>query len=398
MRVKQAVILAAGMSTRTYPLTLNRPKALLKILNLENIFYLLNGLNNAHFEKVVLVVHFKKDLLMNLIGERFKNLKIAYAFQEQPLGTGHAVLCAKDYLNKEPFLVLNSDDFILPSVFAQEIEHIPSLLISHHEQAYRFGVVELNGNKITKIIEKDPNAKPFSPVNTGAWFLPYEALNWIKEIKPAEDGEIRLTDIIPYLLQLEVFAFDIQDNWIPMTYPWDWLLINQKLLNNCCFQNNKFLRFFNHLNDTKQNEFIKSGNFNKIQNSIIGKNCLIREGALIINSVIGRNCQILKNSQVINSIIDDNVIIKEGSLIKNSIVMENTIIGKNVKTIISNYENNVMSLIKGKLIDTGLKELGAMIAEEVVIEDEVILMPGVKIWPHRIISQNSIIETDVMDQ
>jgi bifunctional UDP-N-acetylglucosamine pyrophosphorylase/glucosamine-1-phosphate N-acetyltransferase len=398
MRIKQAVILAAGMSTRTYPLTLNRPKALLKLLNLENIFYLLEGLNNAQYEKAVIVVHFKKELIENLIGNQYKNLKIDYAFQEQPLGTGHAVLCAMDYLNPEPFLILNSDDFILPSVFNQEINHIPSLLISHHEQAYRFGVVELNDKEVTKIIEKDPQAAPFSPVNTGAWFLPYETFNWLKEIKPAEDGEIRLTDIVPYLMAMKVEAIDIGDNWIPMSYPWDLLLINQKLLNNFCLQKENLPWFLKHLEDNSLNTLITTSSKTIISPVVIGKGSVVDESATIKNSVLGKNCQLQKGVQVINSVIGDNVIIKEGSIIKDSVIMDDVIIGSKVTVINTNNDgSNIVSLVKGKMVDTGLKELGSMIAEKVMIEDSVTLMPGVKIWPNKTISQGTVVSEDILD-
>lgn len=390
MRIRQAIILAAGMSTRTYPLTINKPKALLKILNLENIFYLLNGLDQARYEKVVLVVHFKHELIKNLIGDKYRHLQIDYAFQEQPLGTGHAVLTAASFLFPEPFLVINSDDFILPSVFDQDINHVPSLLISHHEQAYRFGVVELNNNQIINIKEKDPQATPFSPVNTGAWFLPYEVLSELKKIKPAEDGEIRLTDIVPYLLEQEVQAVDIQDNWIPMTYPWDLLIINQKILHDFYSNSDDEIPWF--LSHVKDNNILDYKNL-----SVIGSHSNISNDVVISRSVIGQGCTIGKKTQIINSIIGDQVVIKDGNIIKNSIIMENSILESGVQILntASDSYSNISSLVKGKMVDTGLSELGAIIAENVIVNKGVVIMPGIKIWPQSTIASQTIVQADI---
>ena len=104
----QCVILAAGKSTRTYPLTVTRPKALLKIANktiLEHTFDNLIGLVN----EIIVIVGFKKEMIIDYFGSDYQGIKLTYVEQNEQLGTGHALACARDKID-DKFLMLNGDD------------------------------------------------------------------------------------------------------------------------------------------------------------------------------------------------------------------------------------------------------------------------------------------------
>ena len=104
----QAVIFSAGKSTRTYPMTLTKPKPLLKVLDKTIIEHTLNTLNNL-IDEAVIIVGYKKEMIMKKIGTKYKNIKITYIIQKKQNGNGAALFLAKDYLKKK-FLVMNSDD------------------------------------------------------------------------------------------------------------------------------------------------------------------------------------------------------------------------------------------------------------------------------------------------
>jgi len=105
LAVRKAVILAAGLSTRTYPLTLRKPKPLLKLANEPNLCHLIRGLKSAGVKHVVLVVGFERQQIERRFGNDFEGIKVDYALQEQALGTGHAVLQAEPFIKGEPFMV-----------------------------------------------------------------------------------------------------------------------------------------------------------------------------------------------------------------------------------------------------------------------------------------------------
>ena len=85
----QAVILAAGKSTRTYPLTLTRPKPLLKAANKTILEHNLDNLNGIA-DEAILIVGYKKEMIRKKFGNNYNNIKIRYIEQKEQLGTGHA--------------------------------------------------------------------------------------------------------------------------------------------------------------------------------------------------------------------------------------------------------------------------------------------------------------------
>src|SRR3989338_1567630 len=104
----QAVLLCAGKSTRAYPLTITKPKPLLKVANrtiLEHNLEQLNGL----VDEVILVIGYLQEKIGAFCRTRYKQLKIICVEQRETLGTGHALLQARDKL-KGDFIVLNGDD------------------------------------------------------------------------------------------------------------------------------------------------------------------------------------------------------------------------------------------------------------------------------------------------
>src|SRR4030043_872326 len=106
--MRQAVILAAGKSTRCYPLTLTRPKVLLKVANKTLIEHNLEQLNGIVGE-VIIVIGYKKEMIKRLIGNKYKKINIKYVEQKQQLGTANALLQTKDLI-KSNFVVLYGDD------------------------------------------------------------------------------------------------------------------------------------------------------------------------------------------------------------------------------------------------------------------------------------------------
>ncbi len=101
----QAIILAGGKSTRTYPLTLTKPKPLLKILNKTILGHLLDQLAECNVEEAIIIVGYKKEMIIERFGNEYKGIRLAYVEQKEQLGTMHAVLLAK-HLIKDRFMVM----------------------------------------------------------------------------------------------------------------------------------------------------------------------------------------------------------------------------------------------------------------------------------------------------
>ena len=148
----QAVILAAGKSTRTYPLTLTRPKPLLKVANKTLLEHNLDNLNNI-VDEVIIVVGYKKEMIKSLIKRKYKNLKIKYVEQKKRLGTAHAVSVAEPYI-KNRFVLLMGDDIYSKEDINKCIRHKYSLLITRTKNPKNFGVVIKKNGILVNFIEK----------------------------------------------------------------------------------------------------------------------------------------------------------------------------------------------------------------------------------------------------
>ena len=113
----QAVILAAGESSRFWPMN-HAHKSLIRIMSHSLIWYAIEGLKKSGIKEVVIVQGRKRDVEKELEDEKFPGIKVRYAIQKTPTGTGDAILSAEKFL-KDQFFVLNAErvdakDFIEP--------------------------------------------------------------------------------------------------------------------------------------------------------------------------------------------------------------------------------------------------------------------------------------------
>ena len=343
----QAVILAAGRSTRTYPLTLTCPKPLLKAANKTILKHNLDNLIGI-VNEVILVVGYKKEMIKKQFGNKYKNIKLKYIEQKEQLGTGHAVSIVEPYI-RDRFILLMGDDIYSKEDIKNCIKRQYSILTAKVDNPQNFGVVIEKNGILKNFIEK-PKTFVSSLANTAFYCFDKKIFNYIKKIKKSERKEFELPDAIKLLSKDEEIYCIKATQWLPIAYPWD-LLKTDKIL-----RKNK--------NNLGKNSTISG----KVENSSIGNNCVM-------------------HGKVKNSIIMDNSVIGKNSVVQDSII------GKNVYfsgKIIS--KNNATSVVNSKKIKIG--KFGAVIADNVKAKN-VIINPGCKIWPNKKIS-NKTIKSDLI--
>ncbi|MBI3027602.1 NTP transferase domain-containing protein [Candidatus Woesearchaeota archaeon] len=338
----QAVILAAGKSTRTYPLTITKPKPLLKICNKTLLQHNFGQLGNIVNEAII-VVGYKKNLIKNHLGHNYKNIKIKYVEQKQQLGTGNALLAVQKYI-KNDFISLYGDDFYSIEDFRNIVRNRYAILIKKVNNPNAFGVILEKNGVLTDLIEK-PQKFVSNMANTGLYKLDKQIFPIIRKTTKSKRHEYELTDAIKQLAKKEKVYCVRSRKWFPIVYPWDLLKIDSILRKN---------------------------------RNIIGKGSKVYGN--VENSSIGDNCMI--NGTVRNSVVMDNTFIDRSS------IAEDSVIGSNVHfsgKIIA--KNNTFSLVKGKRIRAG--RLGAIIADNVKAKN-VVVNAGCKIWPNRSILNKTI--------
>lgn len=397
MKTMKAIILAAGKGSRLMPLTINRPKPSLKVADKRIIEHNLDQLNGL-IDEAIIVVGYKSESIKDYIGENFKGIKITYVFQKECLGTGHAANLALDYVGDE-FIIMNGDDLYESGDIKKCIKKSPCVLVKEVENPSSFGQFSVVDGKITDLVEK-PEKPVSNLINVGFYFLNKNIFDY--KIEKSPRGEYEITDYLKnYIKEDKELHFAIAARWYPIGYPWNLLFANEKIMDK---RSEYHEGFFDAYLDGEcdiegcarvgEGSIIKDGV--KIEGPvIIGKNCIIDSGTEIKRfSVIGDGCTI-KNSLIDNCIIGDRNNIRSGCLLRDSITGNNCSLGENVETFNTKNGETIKSVVKGIEVDTERKEFGCVLGDDVVIEDNVKLYPGVKVWANKKIFKGDIIKEDI---
>jgi UTP--glucose-1-phosphate uridylyltransferase len=235
--LRKALIPAGGFGTRLLPATKAVPKELLPIVDKPLVQFIVEELVESGFEELVLVTgrqkgsiedHFdslpeleafletkgKADQLQTMQALS-KMIRIVSVRQPQPLGLGHAVLCAKSIIRDEPFAVLLPDDLIvskrpcigqLADVFNEfgspviAIQRVPDTDVTHYG-IIRPRTVRDGLHEVIDMIEKPSREQAYSNLAIiGRYVLPPDIFSALEETPPGAGGEIQLTDAIKRML------------------------------------------------------------------------------------------------------------------------------------------------------------------------------------------------------
>ena len=245
MGLKKAIIPAAGLGTRFLPATKASPKEMLPIVDKPAIQYVIEEAKSAAIESILIITgrgkeaienHFDYSYeLQNILEERGKKeeveivKKIAdmadffYVRQKEALGLGHAVLCAKNWVSKEPFAVFLGDDIIISKtpcikqmieVFEEKKATVLGVVEVDKKDTSKFGIIKgkkINDSliEVSDIVEKPEAEKaPSTTAVIGRYILTPQIFDELEKTKPGVGGEIQLTDAIKSLMKKEkVFAY-----------------------------------------------------------------------------------------------------------------------------------------------------------------------------------------------
>ncbi len=381
----QAIIMAAGKSTRTWPLTLTIPKPLLKVMNKEIIKHNLDALQGL-VDEVIVIVGYKKELIIDEIGNKYGKLKIRYAEQKRQLGTGHALKSVEQIIENK-FIVMGGDDIFSKRDIKACLKHKYAVLGCKVEDPSRFGVFTINGKEVKKITEKPKNFVS-DIANTGLYVFDKSVFSF--KLKKSQRGEYEIVDYINALVKKEkVVCEKVKEHWLSVGYPWDLIEANNVLVSKIKSDTMRDIRGKVEKNVTINGKLkvgkgteILSGTYIK-GNVVIGENCLIGPNCFLRgNTSVGDGCHIGQAVEIKNSIIMDNAKVPHLSYIGDSVIGKNSNLGAGTITANLKHDNkNVRSVVKGKQIDTGRRKFGTIIADDVHTGINTTIYPGRKIWP-----------------
>ena len=248
MKVRKAIIPAAGLGTRFLPVTKAQPKEMLPIVDKPTIQYIIEEAVASGIEEILIITgrnkkciedHFDKSVELEM--ELEKNNKtellemvrgisdmvdIHYIRQKEPKGLGHAIYCARAFVGNEPFAVMLGDDVVdaevpclkqLMDCYKEYNTSILGVQTVAKEDVNKYGIVdgihiEDRVYKVKKLVEKpDVEEAPSNVAILGRYIITPQIFDIIENTPPGKGGEIQLTDALQTLIENEaMYAYNFE--------------------------------------------------------------------------------------------------------------------------------------------------------------------------------------------
>ena len=356
----KAVILAAGEGRRLSPLTNVRPKPMLPVANEPILARVIDAVAEAGIEEILLVVGYKSDRIQQYVGDGDDwGVDVEYVHQSKQLGTGDAVLEAEPYVDGD-FLVLNGDRVIESGVLEAVIETREAtgetvIAVTRAEEPELYGVVELDGEYVARIVEKPaPHEIDSDLINAGVYAFGPEIFPAIRET--SVHGELALTDVLSRQIEsAPIRTVPERGHWFDVTRPWDLLAVNAALLEGEAPAESGVIAESAVVADA-----VKAG-----------ADVQVYPNATVLNgTAIGDNVSIGPNATVSNSLLMADVTIEAGAVITDAIVAENVTVGPNA-TIVGGRADVVLR----DRVFRGVT-LGSVLGDNARIGGDVTVLPG----------------------
>jgi UDP-N-acetylglucosamine diphosphorylase/glucosamine-1-phosphate N-acetyltransferase len=346
----QAVILAAGEGSRIRPLTWSRPKSMIPVANVPIIGHVINSLLENGIRSIIVVTGYRKEQVMSYLNTL--EVPIEVVIQKKQLGTAHALQCAESKI-KEDFLVLPGDNWIDPSSIARIVGERNAMLVKEHERPTNFGVVEIENDTITRIVEK-PAIAPTMTVSTGILSLTRRFFDHIETTE--------IPDALTLMIERgECIRAIYAEDWQDAIVPWDILSMNTHLLK----------RITSRYEGTVSRNAIIRGPVRVGKDTVIHPNTVIQGPVIIGDSCeigphvsimpytsIGSRVRVESHTHLSGSLIMDDTLISSHSAVRDTVMAEGCSCGDHTST----WPTQSIFEIQGEIWKA---EFGAVIGDRV---------------------------------
>ncbi|WEL16805.1 N-acetylglucosamine-1-phosphate uridyltransferase [Halorhabdus sp. SVX81] len=338
--------------------------------------YVLDALVENGINEIVIVVGYERDRVQNHVGPTYRGCPIIYVHQEKQLGTGHALLQAREAI-EGPVVVVNGDTLIDPTIIGDvtdrfaESDDRATLAVLDEPDPTDYGAVVVENGTVTDIVEK-PDAGEYRYINAGVYAFGPSIFDVI-EATPREAGELTLTDALGRMVDEEgVGAVETNGTWVDATYPWDLLELAQEVLAN------------GRINPPESDKRVwidESATVHEAATiqppTVVGPDCEIGPGAVVgPNVALGRNATVGSNATLRTTVLDDDARVGPGSTLLDAVIGQAVTVGPN--TVVSGGPSEVR-------VGTEIFEdepLGALLADRVTAEGNVSFAPGTLVGPN----------------
>jgi glucose-1-phosphate thymidylyltransferase len=380
MSVTTGVVLAAGEGTRLRPLTRNRPKPMLPAANRPILKYVLDALIDAGLDEIVLVVGYRRARVQEHFGPTYRDVPLTYVHQEKQLGSGHALLQAREAVDG-PFVALNGDRVVEPDDVAAVVDAFdgePAIAVREHPNATQYGAVRVDGDRVTELVEK-PDRGDYGLINAGIYAFDVNIFEVLAATERQEGGLYLPNAVASQVDDRSVTAVYTEGIWADATYPWDLLAVARELLGS------------RWIDEPQRSPGVHVDPTARVHEAatlqapvVVGPDVEIAAGAVVGPDVaLGRNVTVKANATVEHSVLDADTRVGPGATLLDCITGQHVTIGPN-------------ALVPGGPSDVRVgtrvfpdQRLGAVVADRADIGGGAVCEPGALVGPNARIGEGA---------
>ncbi|MFO7918626.1 MAG: mannose-1-phosphate guanyltransferase [Anaerolineae bacterium] len=373
----KAVVMAGGQGTRLRPLTINRPKPMVPMVNKPVIGHILDLLKRNGITDVVLTLHYMAETVQDYFGDgQSLGMNIEYSVEETPLGTAGSVKQAEDLLD-EPFIVISGDavtDIDLQGLitFHEQKEAMATITLYHVENPLEYGVVIVDEEGgVQQFLEKPSWGEVISDtVNTGIYLLEPEVLDYF-------DRGVKFdfsNDLFPILLENEdpMYGYVADGYWCDVGNLNEYMRATGDML-------------LKRVQMEPFGEEMREGIW-------VGEEVDIAPDAELHGPIFLGDGVEIKQGVVLHgpTVIDDYSVVDRYAYLDRSVVWRNCYIGESVE---------VRGAIIGQQCSLKQKAVvfeGATIGDSTVVGESSVIRPNVKIWPRKEVEAGATVNTSII--
>jgi glucose-1-phosphate thymidylyltransferase len=332
MEALKGLILAGGAGTRLRPITHTSAKQLVPVANKPVLFYGIEALVEAGITEIgVIIAPQTGDEIREAAGDgsRF-GASITYIEQERPAGLAHAVLTAEDFIGDSSFVMYLGDNLLRDGI-VQLVETFRSsepdalILLTHVDDPSEFGVAELDGDRVVRLVEK-PKDPPSDMALVGVYMFGPPIFDAARSIEPSGRGELEITDAIQTLIDAgrQVESHIVSGWWKDTGMLEDMLEANRLVLEDL------EKRLDGELVDSRVEGKVVIEPGARLERTVVRGPAIIASGARISDAYIGPYTAIDENVEITGSEIEHSIVLRGSQIRDLHARIEASLLGRDV--------------------------------------------------------------------
>ena len=329
----KGLILSGGKGTRLRPITHTSAKQLVPVANKPVLFYGLEALVAAGITDLGIVVGDTQAEIRAAVGDGSAwGARVTYIEQDAPRGLAHAVLISEPFIGRDPFVMYLGDNLLNRGItqFVEEFQRekpAAQILLTHVPDPEMFGVAELDGARVVRLVEKPKQPKSDLAL-VGVYMFGPEVFTSVKRIKPSFRNELEITDAIQDLIDrgLEVRPHLVEGWWKDTGKLEDMLEANRLILDTI---DRRIEGSVDAESRVEGKVVISPGA--SIERSIVRGPVIIGAGAKISSAYVGPFTSIGDEVEIRETEIEHSIVLAGASITGLATRVEDSLIGRNCR-------------------------------------------------------------------